>query len=180
MTGAKFGASPPSAHRLGVDRNSRQSLSLQPSAPNVTGMAKPPPKSEARAGSQAPRSAATFFDVIAIITLAVGVLAALGLGGDDQPATAIVVALSAALSAMLIRVWAVVLRWLAVMYELAARGFQPVRPTAPRPQPVAPPPSGPLPPAQPQAPPAYPPQGYPQQQPGGWLPPAGQGGRRAA
>ncbi len=74
-----------------------------------------------RDGSRNPRRAATVFDVIAALTIVVGVLVALSAGASDGGPATIITGVAAILAGLLIHTVAIAMRWLAAMYELASQ-----------------------------------------------------------
>ncbi|GIE94881.1 hypothetical protein [Paractinoplanes rishiriensis] len=80
-----------------------------------------------RHGADLPRNAAVVFEVISWITVAVCLLAGLVFASQGGPGVivGITVVLSGFVSAALFRAIAIAMRWMAAMYELASRGFEP-------------------------------------------------------
>ncbi|MFI5895583.1 hypothetical protein ACIA5D_36365 [Actinoplanes sp. NPDC051513] len=83
------------------------------------------PRTERLDGAENPRKAGAFYDAIAVITILAGLLAAWMLGVNEAPGSAIFAAIGGIVSGMLIHTSAIAMRWLAAMYELASRGFEP-------------------------------------------------------
>jgi len=76
-------------------------------------------------GADNPRKLATWLDVIAVLIVIVGLLAAVSLALHGLGSVVFYAAVTAIVSAVSTHALAVGLRWLASMYDLAARGFEP-------------------------------------------------------